>query len=78
MINKPTDSSNIDQEVIDELIALLEDHIAGGMKKPEAEVDDEAAEGDDSIPGVAHEASETPAEEDDEDMKKLMEYYAKG
>jgi hypothetical protein len=69
-------NSKIDQEVIDELIAMLEDHIAGGMKKPE--VDDEAAEGDSAIPGVEHEASESPAEEDDEDMKALMEMYSKG
>lgn len=73
-------NSKIDQEVIDELIAMLEDHVAGSLKKPEAipEVDDEAPEGDSAIPGVEHEASEAPAEENDEDMRKLMEMYSKG
>jgi len=71
--------SNIDQDVIDELIAMLEDHIAGSMKKPEEiEVDAEGPEGDTAAPGVAHEQSETPSEEDDEDMKKLMEMYSRG
>ena len=71
-------NSKIDQEVLDELVAMLEDHIAGGMKKPEAEVDEEAMEGDSAIPGVEHEASEAPAEGDDEDLKALMEMYSKG
>lgn len=74
--------SKIDQEVIDELIAMLEEHVVGGMKKPEAEaipgVDDEAAEGDPAEGGPEHEASEMPAEEDDEDMQKLMEMYSRG
>jgi hypothetical protein len=68
--------SKIDQEVIDELVKMLEDHIAGGMK-PEMP-SEEAAEGDsESIPGVEHEASEAPAQEDDEELQKLMDLYSK-
>jgi hypothetical protein len=73
--------SKIDQQVIDELIAMLEDHVAGGLKPKEEAipgVDDEAAEGDPAIGGPEHEASEMPAEEDDEDMQKLMEMYSRG
>lgn len=74
--------SKIDQQVIDELIVMLEDHVAGGLKKPEAEaipgVDEEASEGDPAIGGPEHEVSEAPAEEDDEDMQKLMEMYSRG
>ena len=70
-------NSKIDQEVIDELIAMLEDHIAQSVK-PEDKVDAEKPEGDEAIPGVEHEASEEPSEEDDEDMKKLMEMYSRG
>lgn len=66
-------NSNIDQEVIDELIAMLEDHIAGGLK-PEAPAAEPEAE--EAIPGVEPSA-EAPAE-DDEDMKALMEMYSKG
>lgn len=64
--------SKIDQEVIDELIAMLEEHVVGGMKKPEAEAVPEAE------PALEPEASEAPAEEDDEDMQKLMEMYSRG
>lgn len=61
--------SNIDQEVIDELVAMLEEHIAGGLKKPDAEPTPEA----EPVPGVE---AATPSE-DDEDMKALMELYGK-
>jgi hypothetical protein len=67
--------SKIDQEVIDELIAMLEDHIAGGMKPaaPEdAPADEEAEPVAEEIPGVEK------SEEDDEDMAALMEMYSKG
>jgi hypothetical protein len=72
--------SKIDQDVIDELISMLEDHIAGGMKKPEIpSVDDEKEEGDSSEGGPEHEASESKSkEEDEEDLKKLMEHYSRG
>ena len=69
-------SSKIDQEVLDELIAMLEDHIAGGLKPESAEP---VAE---EIPGVESEGEEMPskpeASEDDEDMAALMEMYSKG
>lgn len=67
-------SSKIDQEVLDELIAMLEDHIAGGLKPESAEP---VAE---EIPGVESEEAEVAAkpEEDDEDMAALMEMYSKG
>jgi hypothetical protein len=68
-------NSNIDQEVIDELIAMLEDHIAGGLQPKAEEAPAMDAKPEESIPGV--EASEAPAE-DDEDMKKLMEMYSRG
>ena len=65
--------SKIDQEVIDELIAMLEDHIAGGMKPAEAEAPaDEEPMPEEEIPGVEK------SEEDDEDMAALMEMYSKG
>jgi hypothetical protein len=67
-------NSKIDQEVIDELIAMLEDHIAGGMKPKSVEVEMEAEPEAEAIPGV----EATAAEEDDEDMKALMEMYSKG
>jgi hypothetical protein len=68
-------NSNIDQEVIDELIAMLEDHIAGGLKPKaeEAPAMEAEAPAEESIPGV-----EASPEEDDEDMKKLMEMYSRG
>lgn len=69
-------SSKIDQEVLDELIAMLEDHIAGGLKPESAEPASE------EIPGVEAEGEEMPskpkASEDDEDMAALMEMYSKG
>jgi hypothetical protein len=69
--------SKIDQEVMDELIAIIEGHISSGLGPKKEE----------SVPGV--EAEEGPAdlsvgdplaepEEDDEDMKKLMEMYSRG
>lgn len=75
--------TKIDQDVIDELISMLEDHIAGGLKKP----DEKGAE--EEIPGVeakdpqaspdAGEADGIPEPDaDDEDMKKLMELYSRG
>lgn len=68
--------SKIDQEVIDELIAMLEGHIAGGLKKPDAPA---APEPEADIPGVEAAEGEAPAiDEDEEDMKKLMEMYSKG
>lgn len=70
-------NSKIDQEVLDELIAMLEDHIAGGLK-PEPTAQPESEE----IPGVEAEGEEVAAapsqDEDDEDMKALMEMYSKG
>ena len=73
-------NSKIDQEVIDELITMLEDHIAGGLKPQSSEPTSE------EIPGVESEEGEVevsvkkemPAEDDDEDMKALMEMYSKG
>jgi hypothetical protein len=73
-------NSKIDQEVIDELIAMLEDHIAGGLgPKKEAEVPgvEESAEEETAEP-AAEEGAEPKSEEDDEDMKKLMELYSRG
>ncbi len=64
--------SKIDQEVIDELVKMLEDHIAGGMK-PESE--EQPLPESEEIPGV--ESSEEPAQEDDEELQKLMELYSK-
>lgn len=68
-------SSKIDQEVLDELITMLEDHIAGGLK-PESPAEPVAEE----IPGVESEGEEVASEpqEDDEDMAALMEMYSKG
>ena len=69
--------SKIDQDVIEELIAMLEDHIAGGMKPKQEEIPGvEALEGDSAEGGSQHEASEAPADEDEE-LKKLMELYSK-
>jgi hypothetical protein len=66
-------STKIDQEVLDELIAMLEDHIAGGLK-PESAAEPVAEE------AVEPEGEEVAAEpqEDDEDMAALMEMYSKG
>ena len=67
--------SKIDQEVIDELISMLEDHIAGGLKPEESEDIPEEAE---AVPGIEVPEAEVPAEdEDDEDMRKLMEHYSR-
>jgi hypothetical protein len=65
--------TKIDQEVLDELVAMLEDHIAGGMKpaEPEEAVEEETPV-EEEIPGVEK------SEEDDEDMAALMEMYSKG
>lgn len=74
-------NSKIDQEVLDELIAMLEDHIAGGLKSESA-----AKPASEEIPGVeGSEGGEVEIsvekevpQEDDEDMKALMEMYSKG
>lgn len=68
-------NSKIDQEVLDELITMLEDHIAGGLK-PESAAEPKSEE----IPGVESEREEDAAkpQEDDEDMAALMEMYSKG
>lgn len=71
-------NSNIDQEVIDELIAMLEDHIAGGLKPKAAEGVEPTEPTDELIPGVEASEEAPAAEEDDEDMKALMEMYSKG
>lgn len=70
-------NSNIDQEVIDELIAMLEDHIAGGLK-PQAAAPAAEPEAEEAIPGVEASEEAPAADEDEEDMKKLMEMYSKG
>lgn len=64
----------IDQEVLDELIAMIEDHFGNEMKKPEDQAAEEAAE---SPEMQASEGPEMP-NEDDEDMRKLMEHYSRG
>lgn len=68
-------SSKIDQEVLDELIAMLEEHIGSGLGPKKDELVPEAAE---EVPGVEPEMEAAPAEDDDEDMKKLMEMYSRG
>lgn len=74
-------NSKIDQEVLDELVAMLEDHIAGGLK-PESAMEPESEE---KIPGVEDKEGgeveisvEKEMPEDDEDLKALMEMYSKG
>ena len=70
-------SSKIDQEVIDELIAMLEEHIGSGLGPKKDEMVPEAAA--EEVPGVEPEMEAAePAEDDDEDMKKLMEMYSRG
>lgn len=70
--------SKLTDEVIQELITLLEDHMVDGVKKPEGEPapaipDDEAMEGDSApLEGLEHEASEAPGEETAEERTKRM------
>jgi hypothetical protein len=66
-------STKIDQEVLDELIAMLEDHIAGGLK-PESAAEPVAEE---AVESEGEEVATEP-QEDDEDMAALMEMYSKG
>jgi hypothetical protein len=72
--------SKIDQEVIDELIAMLEGHISSGLgpKKEELVPGVEAEEGPADLSVGDPLAAKEPEEEDDEDMKKLMEMYSRG
>jgi len=63
------DESKITPDVLDELIAMIENHFGNGMAPPEAPA---ALE----IPGEV--SLEAPGEEDDEDMQKLMEHYSRG
>lgn len=64
----------IDQEVLDELIAMIENHFGNEMRKPEDASVEEAAE---SPEAQISEGPEMP-NEDDEDMRKLMEHYSRG
>ena len=72
------DESKITPDVLDELLAMIEDHFGQGMTPPEAE---EAPVMDAEIPGeegFAGEVGLEAPEDDDEDMKKLMEHYGRG
>ena len=71
--------SKIDQEVIDELIAMLEGHISSGLgpKKEESVPGVEAEEGPADL-SVGDPLAAKEPDEDDEDMKKLMEMYSRG
>lgn len=73
------DDSKITPEVLDELIAMIEDHFGQGMapKAPESP-EEMAAEGDPNENEPNHEASESESAEDEEDLKKLMEHYSRG